>query len=119
MHADAQIVIPGTSPNCGTFSKEAFLRDVAAPFMARFVEPPAPQLRAVWGNAGATVVLADATGLTRDEQAYANAYVFLFETRGPQVTKVTEFLDMAAFNAVWDRVEPLAPCPVSRPCGAG
>ncbi len=108
MDADTQIVIPGTSPHCGTFSKAAFLRDVAAPFMARFAEPPAPQLRATWGNAGALVVLADATGVTRDGQAYANAYVFVFEMTGRRVTRVTEFLDMTAFNAVWDRVEPAA-----------
>ena len=49
---------------------------------------------------------ADATGITRDGQSYANSYVFVFEMEGPRVTRVTEFLDMAAFNAVWDRVQP-------------
>ncbi|WP_428390542.1 nuclear transport factor 2 family protein [Lichenicoccus sp.] len=106
MDADAQIVISGTSPHCGTFSKAAFLREVAGPFMARFAEPPVPQLRTLLGNVDSVVVLADATGTTRDGQAYANDYVFVFEMAGRRVTRVVEFLDMAAFNAVWDRVEP-------------
>ena len=50
--------------------------------------------------------LADATGTTRDGQPYANTYVFVFEMAGRRVTRVTEFLDMAAFNTVWDRVAP-------------
>ena len=50
--------------------------------------------------------MADATGTTRDGQSYANAYIFAFEMAGARAKRVTEFLDMAAFSAVWDRVEP-------------
>ena len=51
--------------------------------------------------------MADATGTTRDGWPYADAYVFVFEMTGRRVRRLIEFLDMAAFNAVWDRVEPL------------
>ena len=50
--------------------------------------------------------MADGTGAARDGQSYANAYVFAFAMDGRRVRRVTEFLDMAAFNAVWDRIEP-------------
>ena len=68
--------------------------------------PPAPRLRTLWARGDTVAVMADATGVTRDGQPYANAYVFAFEMTGSRVKRVTEFLDMAAFNAVWDRVEP-------------
>ena len=106
MNDDAEVVIPGSAPHCGTWPKDAFLRDVAAPFVARFAEPPVPRLRSLWASSTGVAVRADATGTTRDGSPYANDYVFLFEMKGQRVTKVTEFLDMAAFNAVWDTIEP-------------
>ena len=108
MDADAEVVVPGSAPHCGTWRKEAFLRDVATPFVARFAEPPVPRLWALWAGADGIIVRADATGTTLGGHRYANDYVFLFEMEGQRVTKVTEFLDMAAFNAVWDSVEPEA-----------
>ena len=104
MDADTEIVIPGVAAHCGVHRRDAFLRDVAGPFAARFTRPPLPRLRRLWEGAGTLAVMADATGTTRDGQAYA--YVFVFEMAGRRVRRVIEFLDMAAFNAVWDRVEP-------------
>ncbi len=106
MDAQTEITIPGTSAHCGTYRKEAFLREVAGPFGARFATPPVPHLRALWASGETVAVMANATGATRHGQPYANAYVFVFEMAGRRVRKVTEFLDMAAFNAVWHRVEP-------------
>ena len=106
MDADTEVVIPGSAPHCGSWRKDAFLREVAAPFGARFVEPPLPRLRALWTGADGIVAQADATGKTRDGQLYANDYFFLFEMKGQRITRVTEFLDMAAFNTVWDTVDP-------------
>ena len=106
MDADAEIVILGSVAHCGTWRKDTFLRDVASPFVARFSEPPVPHLRSLWASLAGVAVRADATGTTRDGGSYANDYIFLFEMRGQRVTKVTEFLDMAAFNAVGDTVEP-------------
>ena len=106
MDAETEVVIPGTAAHCGTYRKDAFLREIAAPFAARFAEPPVPRLRALWANRGLVAALAEATGVTRHGQRYANAYIFAFEMAGRRVTRVTEFLDMAAFNAVWDGVAP-------------
>ena len=106
MEANTEIVIPGTAAHCGAYRKDVFLREVAGPFGACFAKPPLPHLRALWSKGGTVAALADATGMTRDGQPYANTYVFVFEMAGRRVTRVTEFLDMAAFNAVWDRVAP-------------
>ncbi len=106
MTDDAEIVIPGTAPHCGTFSKSVFARDVAAPFMARFSRPPAPHATKVWSDGDDVAVLAKAEGMRRDGKPYANSYVFVLKMRGGRVVRATEFLDMAAFNDVWDHVEP-------------
>ncbi len=106
MTDDAFIVIPGTAPHCGTFSKSAFAKDVATPFMARFDKPPRPRALKIWSAGNDVVVLADAEGTTRDGRPYANNYVFVLTMRGGRIAQATEFLDMAAFNDVWDSVEP-------------
>ena len=106
MTDDAVIVIPGTAPHCGTFSKSVFARDVAAPFMARFSRPPAPRATKVWSDGDDVAVLAKAEGMRRDGKPYANSYVFVLKMRGGRVVRATEFLDMTAFNDVWDHVEP-------------
>ena len=107
MAEDAVIVIPGTAPHCGTFSRTAFARDVAGPFIARFSLPPAPRARMVWADRNDVVVLADSEGTRRDGKAYMNSYVFVLNMRRGRVVRATEFLDMAAFNEVWDQVVPM------------
>ena len=106
MTDDAEIVIPGTAPHCGTFSKSVFVRDVAGPFMARFSTPPAPHATKVWSDGDDVAVLAKAEGMRHDGKTYANSYVFVLTMRGGRVVHATEFLDMTAFNDVWDHVEP-------------
>ena len=104
---DAVVEIPGIAPHCGTFSKGVFVRDVATPFMARFSKPPLPQARKFWSQDDDVVVLAEAQGIRRDGKAYANRYVFVLKLRQGRVVRATEFLDMAAFNEVWDQIEPV------------
>ncbi len=106
MDANAEVVIPGSLPNCGSWRKDAFLREVALPFVARFSKPPVPRLRSLWSSPKGVVVRADAAGTTRDGRPYVNDYVFQFAMLAGRVIKVTEFLDMAAFNVVWDTVNP-------------
>ena len=106
MNDDAQIVISGASEHSGTYRKDAFLAEVARPFVARFSAPPLSRLVALWSAGPTVVVRAEAGGTTRDGASYANDYVFIFEFAGKRVARVTEFLDMAAFEAVWNRVEP-------------
>jgi len=111
---DAEIVIPGIAPHCGSFSKGVFLKEVATPFMARFSKPPVPVPRRIWSQGEDVAVLADAAGMRRDGKPYSNRYVFVLQMRRGRVVKATEFLDMAAFNDVWDNVEPASAEPKAR-----
>ena len=55
-----------------------------------------------------SIVVAEADGMTLDGNAYHNSYVFVLEFREGRLMKAIEFLDMVAFNAVWDSVPPNA-----------
>lgn len=105
MPADGVVVIPGTAPHCGIFSKSQFMTEMATPFMARFSKPPAPRPRKIWADGSDVAVLADAEGTMQDGRPYANSYVFILEFQGGRLMKATEFLDMAAFNVVWDSID--------------
>ncbi len=106
MDADAEIVIAGTNQHSGTYRKDAFLARVAGPFVAKFSAPPLPQLVALWSDGPTIVVRAEAGGTTRDGASYTDAYMFIVEFAGRRVARLTEFLDMAAFEAVWNGAEP-------------
>ncbi len=106
MDPDGEVVLAGTAPHAGSYRKDSFMRDVAGPLMGRFANPPVPRLRRSWSSGQSVVVEADAVGTTLDRQTYAQTYIFVFEMARGRVSKVTEYLDMAAFNTVWDRVAP-------------
>ena len=105
MDDDAEVVVAGTSAHCGSYRKDTFMREVAGPFTARFAAPPVPRLRRLWATDDTVAVWADAVGTTHDHRPYSNSYVFVFEMSAHRIARVTEYLDMAAFGAVWDRVE--------------
>ena len=106
MGADGTVIIPGTAPHCGSKGKQEFMTDVATPFMSRFSKPPVPLLSKIMADGDDVIVVAEADGTTLDGKAYHNSYVFVLEFREGRLMKATEFLDMVAFNAVWDSVPP-------------
>lgn len=114
MDEDATIVIPGIAPHCGTFQKAAFVSEIAGPFMARFSAPPRPRPIKLWAVGKHVVVMAEADGTRRDGKPYRNDYVFVLEFRSGRVVRAIEFLDMTAFNEVWDQVKPAAVAGASR-----
>ena len=108
MGDDGTIVIPGTAAHCGTMSKREFVANVATPFMNRFSVQPVPRPSKIMADGEDVIVVADAEGTTLDGKAYRNDYVFVLEFREGRLVKATEFLDMVAFNLVWDSVMPKA-----------
>lgn len=109
MDDEGIVVIPGTAAHCGSIRKQQFLAEVAQPFMSRFRKPPVPIPTLILAAGDNVMVVADAEGTTLDEQPYRNNYVFVLEFRAGKLVKATEFLDMLAFNVVWDTVEPPTP----------
>ena len=108
MGDDGLVVIPGTAPHCGTKGKQEFVTEVATPFLSRFSKPPVPSPLKIMAGGDDVIVIAEADGTTLDGKAYRNQYVFVLEFQKGRLMKATEFLDMAAFNAVWNSVPPSA-----------
>ena len=106
MDDEGIVVIPGTTAHCGAVRKREFMANIATPFMSRFSEPPAPRPSMIMAEGDDVIVIADAEGTTLDGKVYRNDYVFLLKFRESRLVKATEFLDMAAFNAIWDSVTP-------------
>ena len=101
------VVIPGVAPHCGTKSKREFMVEVATPFMTKFSKPPVPRPSRIMADGDCVIVVAEAEGTTRKGETYRNNYVFVLEFRESRLVKATEFLDMVAFNLVWDSVSPI------------
>ncbi len=106
MGDDGTVIIPGTASHCGSWGKQEFVTDVATPFINRFSEPPVPLPSKIMANGDDVIVVAEADGTTMDGKPYHNTYVFVLEFEEGRLMKATEFLDMVAFNAVWNNVPP-------------
>lgn len=106
MGDDGMVVIPGTAPHCVAMRKQEFVANIATPFMSRFSIPPVPRPSKIMADGNDVIVIADAEGTTLNGKAYRNNYVFVLEFHESRLTKATEFLDMVAFNVVWDSVTP-------------
>ncbi|QIG97670.1 nuclear transport factor 2 family protein [Bradyrhizobium sp. 6(2017)] len=102
----AEIEIPGTAAHCGVFNKSVFNADIAIPFIARFSVAPIPSVRRIWADGDDVAVQAQAVGTRRDGKPYANNYVFILKLHEGRIARATLFLDMVAFNDVWNHVEP-------------
>ena len=114
MGDDGIVVIPGIAPHCGAMRKQEFMARIATPFMSRFSIPPVPRPSKITADRNDVIVIADAEGITLNGKAYRNNYVFVLEFHESCLTKATEFLDMVAFNNVWDSVTPEDQTGVSR-----
>ncbi len=106
MEDDGIVLVPGTAAHCGSLTKRDFVATVAKPFMSRFSKPPVPRPSLVLADGDNVVVVAEAEGTTLDGNGYRNEYIFLLEFRDGLLIKATEFLDMLAFNVVWNSVVP-------------
>ncbi len=106
MGDDGMVIIPGTAPHCGAARKPDFVINIATPFMNRFSMLPVPRPSKILADGDDVIVIADAEGTTLDGKIYSNNYVFFLEFRESRLMKATEFLDMVAFNIVWDNVTP-------------
>lgn len=105
---DAVWVIPGTSPHCGTWhGRDQFLSEMVTPFLGCFASFSFA-VRKIWADDETVVAHWDSQGTDRTGIPYANSYIYVIELEGSQASRVTAFLDMAAFNAVWNRFIPNA-----------
>lgn len=103
---DGSITIAGQSPNSGTFSKAGFLKDRAKPFAARFSTPILPTRWTVWAVDDQVFVRWDSKATACDGKPYTNSYAYFITMKAGRASALTMFLDMGAFDDVWNRCRP-------------
>ncbi len=104
---DGFVTIAGQSPHSGTFTKAAFLRDRAKPFQARFSTPIVPTRWTISAVDDEVFVRWDSTAVACDGKSYVNSYAYFITMQGGRATALTMFLDMGAFDDVWNRCQPV------------
>lgn len=104
MDDDAEVVLADTAAQAGTYRKDVFMRDVAVPLMARFT----PTLRKLRASGSTAVAQADAVGHARSPAQCAELRLRVRTSRG-RIARVTEYLDMAAFEAIWTSIDAASP----------
>lgn len=103
---DATWTIVGSSPASKTYSRQAFLDDVIAPFNARLSSPLAPTVRGLYADGDTVVIHFDGQAVARDGIPYRNAYTWYFRFEDAQVAEATAFFDTRVFDEFWNRVRP-------------
>ncbi len=87
-------------------SKASFIDGVVKPFASRLKGPLTPTVHAIYSEGTSVVIRADADGIAIDGKPYHNSYGWFFELQDNKVTRVVAFLDVAAFNELFERVTP-------------
>lgn len=97
---DIRWTIAGSSPFAGTYARDAFVNDIVAPFNQRMAAPLKPTRWDVYQDGSMVVIQFDAEAPLVTGAQYRNSYAWFFAFDEGQVTEVTAFLDMPAFEAV-------------------
>ncbi|HOO22022.1 MAG TPA: nuclear transport factor 2 family protein [Kiritimatiellia bacterium] len=117
---DAVLVIPGSGPSAGTWNgKQAFMDQVAKPFLSRFAAPPRVKVNGIYADGDTVVAHFDLTAMGKDGAPYNNSYAWLFEMDKGMVTKLTMYYDLQAFDAMKLRVPASAETAAGEYAGGG
>ena len=106
---DGSVTIAGQSPHSGSFSKAGFLNDRGKPFQARFSTPIVPTNWKLWAVEDQVFVRWDSKATACDGTPYINSYAYFITMKHGRATALTMFLDMGAFEDVWNRCQPAEP----------
>jgi ketosteroid isomerase-like protein len=106
---DANWTIAGYSLVAKTYGgRESFMSEVIRPFNARMRESLKPSIREIFSDGDWVIVVFDATALARDDGRYTNTYAWFLQMQDCKIVNATAFFDSKAFDALWQRVMPLA-----------
>jgi len=107
LREDARWTIVGRSAAAGTYAnREAFMRQVIAPFNARLREPLKPTVRGLYHDGDMVIVLFDARAVALDGMPYENTYTWYLKMRDGRIAQSIAFFDSIAFDEFWTRVKP-------------
>ncbi|MBE9080292.1 ketosteroid isomerase [Romeria aff. gracilis LEGE 07310] len=97
---DMRWTISGFNTYAGTYTREPFEEELIAPFNERVEEPLRPTQWQVYEDGDVVIIHFDAETTLINGEQYRNSYAWFFTFEDEEVTKVTAFLDMPAFEKV-------------------
>ena len=97
---DMRWTIAGSNRFAGTYERGPFIKDIVEPFSERLKEPLKPTRWDVYEDGNVVIIHFDAEAPLINGEQYRNSYAWFFTFRDGEVSKVTAFLDMPAFEAV-------------------
>lgn len=99
---DMSWTIVGSGQGSGTYrGRDLFKRDVIAPFGALLATPVRPVVENIWADGDHVIARWSGAATTRAGKPYRNDYVWIFRMRNGRADRVTAFLDLPAFQAVF------------------
>ncbi|MEM1251564.1 MAG: nuclear transport factor 2 family protein [Cyanobacteria bacterium P01_H01_bin.21] len=96
---DMRWTISGFNQYAGTYTQEPF-QALVEPFNERIAEPLRPTEWQVYEDGNVVIIHFDAETILINGEQYRNSYAWFFTFEGEEVTEVTAFLDMPAFEEV-------------------
>ncbi|MEO1159172.1 MAG: ketosteroid isomerase [Pseudomonadota bacterium] len=99
---DVRWTISGSNRFAGTYERGPFIKDLVEPFSKRLKEPLKPTRWDVYEDGNVVIIRFDAEAPLINGEQYRNSYAWFFTFRDREVTRVTAYLDMPAFEAVMD-----------------
>lgn len=97
---DVRWTITGSNRYAGTYERDPLIKDLIEPFSKQLKEPLKPTRWDVYEDGNVVIIRFDAEAPLINGDQYRNSYAWFFTFRDSEVTKVTAFLDMPAFEAV-------------------
>jgi ketosteroid isomerase-like protein len=87
-------------------SKASFIEEVMKPFASRIDGRLTPTVHAIYAEGTRVVLWADVDGVAIDGKPYHNSYSWFLELQENEVTRVVAFVDVDAFNELFERITP-------------
>ncbi|MEO1294990.1 MAG: ketosteroid isomerase [Cyanobacteria bacterium J06636_16] len=97
---DMRWTISGFNRYAGTYTHEPFQEELIEPFNERIAEPLKPIQWQVYEDGDIVIIHFDAETTLINGEPYKNSYAWFFTFEEEEVTEVTAFLDMPAFEKV-------------------
>ncbi|MFP5077002.1 nuclear transport factor 2 family protein [Rhizobium sp. YIM 134829] len=105
LHPEVVWTITGSGPSAGTYhGQQALLDGAVTPFTARLKGPVRPVEKQVFADGDHVIIHWQGRAEARDDQTYDNRYAWILKMEDGKAAAVTAFLDLAPYDAIFDRI---------------
>lgn len=97
--------IEGSGPSAGLYrGRDEFIERAVQPFASRLKTAVKPVRKSVWADGDHVIINWEGEGQARDDQNYANSYLWIFRMDEGRAVEVKAFLDLVPYDNVLRRI---------------